>query len=237
MGTFWPIPAVLLAKNAHAPDITIMVEGGVITQEVPQRVPLIASDACLGSAMNFVGDTLDTLGDALHGGWIDVAVLSTNNIDRYGNLNTTCIGPYKTPKARLAGSGGACDLGSLSKRVIIMLLQKKGRFQEKVDYITTPGYLMGGNSRIKAGLLGNTGPSKVITDLGIYGFDHDTKEMILESTQPGITLDRIEQNVQWPLKYSSEIKEAVPPTDEELRILREVVDLYGMYLNDKRYNL
>ena len=180
IGTFWPIPAVLLAKKAHAKEIIMFVEGGVITEEAPPRIPLVASDPCLAPTSVLAGDIFDTLGALLHGGQVDVALLSANNIDRYGNINTTCIGPYRHPQVRMAGSGGACDFGSLAKKVIIILAQARKRFQEKLDYITTPGYLQGGESRFEAGLRPGTGPSKVVTDLGIYGFDSVTREMVLE---------------------------------------------------------
>ncbi|MEE9610765.1 MAG: CoA-transferase, partial [Desulfatiglandales bacterium] len=109
IGTFWPIPVAMLAKKSHAKEIIMFMEGGIITEEAPPRIPLVASDPCLATVSVLAGDILDTLGAAVHGGQIDVALLSANNIDQYGNINTTCIGPYLNPKVRMAGSGGACD--------------------------------------------------------------------------------------------------------------------------------
>jgi glutaconate CoA-transferase subunit B len=213
----------------------MFMEGGIITEEAPPRIPLVASDPCLAPVSVLAGDILDTLGAAVHGGQIDVALLSANNIDQYGNINTTCIGPYLNPKVRMAGSGGACDLGSLSKKVIIILAQGNNRFQEKLDYITTPGYLQGNDSRFEAGLPRDTGPSKVVTDLGLYGFDPITREMVLEGIHAGVTIDDVKRKVLWPLKVSEQIKEIPPPTEEELRILREEVDPQGMYIRNVRF--
>lgn len=235
IGTFWPIPVTLLAKKTHAKDITMFVEGGLITEDAPPRIPLVASDCCLPPTSVLAGDVFDTLGALLHGGQVDVALLSANNIDRYGNINTTCIGPYHHPRVRMAGSGGACDFASLAKRLIIILAQSKKRFQEKLDYITTPGYLQGGESRFEAGLRRGTGPSKVITDLGVYGFDPVSREMVLEGVHAGVTLEEVKSQVQWPLKVSDQLGEVPSPTEEELRILREELDPHGMYIRNARF--
>jgi glutaconate CoA-transferase subunit B len=156
-------------------------------------------------------------------------------VDRFGNINTTCVGDYRRPSVRLAGSGGACDFGSLAKRLIIILEHDRRRFPERVDFITTPGYLSGGRSREEAGLRVGTGPTQVVTSLGIFGFEPETREMLLERIHGGIQVKDVVKAVQWPLRVSERLEEIPPPTPEELRILREEVDPHGMYLRDKRF--
>jgi len=234
VGTYWPILAVILAKKTHAPKITIVVEGGVVRDSAPLRIPLVASDPCMVSGASLCGDSFDTLGMILHAGRTDVGFLSAAIIDKYGNINTTCVGDYLKPKVRLSGSGGACDFGCLAKRLIIMLEHDKRRFPERVDYITTPGYLDGADSRESKGLMPDSGPSAVVTTLGLFRFEENTKEMYLDRYYPGITANEIKASVGWDLKVAEEVKEAEPPTDEEIRILRQEVDPQGMFLRDVR---
>ena len=179
------------------------------------------------------GDTLDALGVIVHGGWADVGFLSASSVDRYGNVNSTCIGNYLKPRTRLPGSGGASDVGSSAKRLIVILEQRRDRFPEKVDFVTTPGFLQGLDSREKAGLR-PSGPNVVVTTMGVFRFEEDSKEMYLDSYHPGVNVGEIRDNVGWELKISPRLKETKPPTDTELRILREEVDPQGMYLRDMR---
>ncbi|HEX08656.1 MAG TPA: 3-oxoacid CoA-transferase, partial [Thermoplasmatales archaeon] len=143
-------------------------------------------------------------------------------IDMYGNINTTVIGEWDKPKVRLPGSGGANDVGSLSRRTIILMRQDKKRFVKKLDFLTTPGYLSGPGAREKAGLPEDTGPYRVITQLGVYGFDDETKRMKLISIHPGVTIEDIKNNSQFEIIIPDEITYTEPPTEEELKILREI---------------
>ena len=181
-----------------------------------------------------LNDSLDTLGMILHAGYPDIAFLPAANVDKYGNINTTCFGDYSKPKFRLGGSGGACDFGALAKKVIIMLEHERQRFPEKVDFITTPGYLEGADSRQNAGLKPGTGPEAVITTLGVFKFDEDTKEMYLDTYFPEGSVEEVKKGFQWDIKISKNLKVASPPTEEEIRILREELDPYGMYLKNNK---
>ena len=157
-------------------------------------------------------------------GHIDYGFLGAAQIDAYGNLNTTCIGPHDQPKTRLPGSGGANDLGSLCWRTIVLMRQDTRKFVEKLDYLTTPGYLSGPGTREVAGLPRNTGPYKVITQLGVMGFDLESMRMALVSTHPGVSVKDVVDNTGFKLI----IPEYVPMTDmpslQELRLLREKLD-------------
>ena len=233
VGTQWPIITTLLAKSLHAPDVTICFEGGVMLAGIPDRIPLFTGDPVTNGCSLLMGDSFNTLGMVLHAGRADMAILSGASVDRYGNINTTCIGDYSSPKIRFGGSGGACDFGSLSSRTMIILEHDKRRFPESVDFITTPGYLQGGNSREQAGLKPGTGPYAVVTTLGLFRFD-EKGEMILRAYHPASSVEEARDNVQWDLKVHEDVRALKPPTDEELDVLRNRLDPRGMYLKAAR---
>ncbi|MBW1781361.1 MAG: CoA-transferase subunit beta [Deltaproteobacteria bacterium] len=233
VGTQWPIIVSLLAKSLHAPTATICYEGGVILNKVPDRIPLFTADPVLNSSSSLLGSSFETLGAVLHGGRAHMALLSAASVDRYGNINTTCIGDYASPKIRFGGSGGACDFGSLAPKTMIILEHDIQRFPEQVDFITTPGYLKGQGDRIKAGLRTDTGPYAVVTTLGLFQFD-DHKEMVLKAHNPTVSIQEVKENVQWDLKIHKDVHPLDPPTENELFVLRERMDPEGMYLRDAR---
>jgi glutaconate CoA-transferase subunit B len=151
-----------------------------------------------------------------------VGILGAAQIDKYGNLNSTAIGDYFHPKVRFSGSGGACDVASFVDRTIIFMQHERRKFVNTVDYLTSPGWLDGPDGRRKAGLPGN-GPSAVITNLAVMGFDAKTREMYLEACFPGKTFQEILDNMEFAVDVSR-ARELEPPSERELRILREVVD-------------
>lgn len=155
-------------------------------------------------------------------GYLDYGFLGAAQIDVYGNINTTVIGSHEKPKVRLPGSGGGNDVGSLCWRTIVIMRQERRRFVSKLDFLTTPGYLTGPGSREKAGLPEGCGPYRVITQLGVYGFDDSTKRMCLISTHPGIPVEQIETNSSFEINISRKVSISKPPTPEELRILHEI---------------
>jgi glutaconate CoA-transferase subunit B len=157
-------------------------------------------------------------------GHIDFGFLGAAQIDAYGNLNTTCIGQHESPKTRLPGSGGANDLGSLCWRNIVLMRQDTRKFVEKLDYLTTPGYLVGPGAREKAGLPRNTGPYRVITQLGVMGFDPESKRMTLISTHPSISVKDVVDNTGFKLIIPDNVPTTDMPSGEELRLLREELD-------------
>ena len=233
VGTQWPIITALLAKALHAPESTLCFEGGVILEKIPDRIPLYTGDPTVNSSSLLLGDSLDVLGMVLHGGLADMGLLSAAAIDRYGNVNTTCIGDYRFPKFRFGGSGGACDFGSLCPKTIFILEHDKRRFPERVDFITTPGYLKGGKSRLEAGLKAETGPYAVVTTLGLFRFDEDG-EMFLSAHHPFSTVEEVKKNVQWDLKVAESVEILKPPSEKELETLRFRLDPQGMYLEGAR---
>ena len=158
-------------------------------------------------------------------GIVDYCFLGGAQIDKYGNLNSTMIGDnYSKPETRFPGSGGANDLASLCWRTMVVTPQNKKRFSTKIDFITSPGYLSGGDSRVNAGLPKDTGPFKVITDIGVYGYHPETKEMMLLSLHPGKILKDVSENTEFEMLIPETYEFTDPPSDKVLTILREKVD-------------
>jgi glutaconate CoA-transferase subunit B len=158
-------------------------------------------------------------------GMIDYTFLGGAQIDAYGNLNSTLIGTdYARPKVRFPGSGGANDLASLCWRILVVTNHDRRRFVEKLDFVTTPGYLSGPGAREAAGLSPGTGPYRVITDLAVLGYHDQTKRMEVLSLHPGVTPEQVRAATGFTLGVREPLTVTQPPGDEELRILREEVD-------------
>ncbi len=225
-----PSLAVNLAYRMHAPGLCMIYESGAVGC-VPTRLPISIGDPCLVTGSLAVVPMLDVFNLYLQNGLFDIGFLGGAQVDRYGNINSTVIGDYRKPKVRLPGSGGACEIASLVKKVVITIGNSKRTLPEKVDFITSPGYLGGGREREALGLQG--GPQLVITDMGVYRFDPETKEMVLDSLHPGVTLDTIRANIGWDVKVATKISETPPPTPEEIRIIREELDPQGIFLRSK----
>jgi glutaconate CoA-transferase subunit B len=186
-------------------------------------MPYSISDPVLIPNSLFIGDSIDAL-SVLQRGEITLALLSTSVVDKFGNCNTTVIGPYEKPIYRLPGGGGATEIAGLSKKVIWLLDDhSKRRLVKKLDYITDPGYLNGYDSRFKAGYPPDTGPEAIITPLCIFRFDSATKEAYLDSLHPDVTIEQVIENTDWDLKVAKEVKQIEPPTMREIEICRAVM--------------
>ncbi|MHA1383812.1 MAG: CoA-transferase subunit beta [Candidatus Helarchaeota archaeon] len=221
----WPFLAVHMAKLLHAPDLFLVMEVGLFQDELaePKKLPFSIADPVLIPNSLFVGDSPDAL-SVLQRGEITLSLLSTSIIDKFGNCNTTVIGPYDKPIYRLPGGGGATEIAGLSKRLIWLLDDhSKRRLVEKVNYITDPGYLDGYNSRVEAGYPPDTGPESIITPLGILKFDPITKEAYLDALHPNATIEQVKENTGWDLKIAKEVKKIEPPTIKEIKICRKVM--------------
>ena len=218
VGMRLPLLGFQLAKQAHAPNAVGVYELGIV-RDAPAPEPIFT----MGDLPNlhratWLADTGDVMG-LLQQGFVDVSFIGGAQVDRFGNLNTSYIGSLDKIETRLPGSGGACDLASLARRHIIIMAHEKRRFVPKVDYITSPGYGDGPVWRKRAGLP-RGGPSTVITTLAILRFDPETREMILSSVHPGITVEDVVANTGWPLKIAASVAETLAPTENELAILR-----------------
>ena len=217
VGMRLPLLGFLLAKSTHAPEAVGIYELGAIRDTVAPEPILTMGDLPNLYRAQWLADTFDLMG-MLQQGLVDASFIGGAQVDRFGNLNTTYIGGPQKPETRLPGSGGACDLASLAKRHIIIMAHQKRRFTPKVDYITSPGYGDGGDWRQRVGLP-RGGPSTVITTLGLLRFTEETKEMILTSVHPGVTVDQVKESTGWPLKVAAEVTETPIPTAAELEML------------------
>jgi acyl CoA:acetate/3-ketoacid CoA transferase beta subunit len=219
-GTGLPMAATTVAKLTHAPDCNYIVETGIGDVQPKHSALSVADPRLMGAAKPaFVKDTLEGLGNVVHRGLADVGFLGGAQIDMYGNLNATMLGSQGKIKKRFPGSGGANVIASCAKRVLVIMQQQKRRFVERVDYITSPGFLSGGNSRQEAGLTGG-GPDKVITDLAVLGFDADSKRMKLISLHPGVTVQQVREATGFELIVPDNVGATPPPTEKELQVLR-----------------
>ena len=223
VGTGVPVATAMLAQMTHAPDLTILFEAGGVAPLLP-TMPISVGDSRT-TFKSLKATTMAEIMEFCQAGMVDYCFLGGAQIDKYGNLNSTMIGSdYKKPKTRFPGSGGANDLASLCWRTMVVTPQNDQRFVEKPDFITTPGFLQGGTSREDSGLPLNTGPYRVITDIGVYGYHPETKEMMLISLHPGKTIEDVKANSSFDILIPEKYDMTTEPTDEELQVLREKVD-------------
>jgi glutaconate CoA-transferase subunit B len=228
-GTGISMVAAMAAKHINAPNSTIFFETGAI-DSLLEELPLAVADprVMYYTAVNgALTDAFAYMQNRKTGKQV-VGIMGAAQIDCYGNLNSTVIGDYDEPTVRFSGSGGASDVASFVDHSLIFMQHEKRKFVNKVDYLTSPGWLDGAGGRERAGLTGK-GPSKVITNMAIMGFDDTTKEMVLESYYPGITPQKILDNMEFEVDISN-AKELRPPTNEEIIVLREKCDPQGLIL-------
>lgn len=226
VGIGLPNMACVLARRLHAPGLVLIYESGAVGA-VPERLPISIGDPALVTNSLSVCSMFDIFSYYLQGGRIDVGFLQGAQIDRFGNLNTTVVGDYTSPSVRLPGSGGACEIAILAKRVLIIAPQSRRSFPERVDFITSPGFVDGPETRERLGMTGS-GPAMVITDLGCYEFE--AGEMILTSLHPGCTLKQVRESIGWDVPVAPNLKTTDQPTSEELRIIREDLDPAHLYI-------
>jgi len=213
-----------------APDLELIYEAGAYGAQ-PARLPLSIGDPTIVSGALAVMSMADLFGYYLQGGRVDVGFLGAAQIDRYGNINTTVIGDYATPRTRLPGSGGACEIAINARQVFVVMRQSGRSFVERIDFRTSPGNLGGGADAIRVrqsqGWSGR-GPSVVVTDLAVYHFDDDG-EMRLDSLHPGASLADVRAAMGWEVRVAADLATTPPPSDAELRLIREVLDPQGRH--------
>jgi len=228
VGVGLPNLACNLARRLHAPNLTMIYEAGVVGAQ-PRRLPLSIGDPTLVSGAASVCSMYEIFAFYLQRGLIDVGFLGGAQIDRYGNVNATVIGDYAHPKVRLPGSGGAAEIAAWAKRTYLLAPHQKRRFPERCDFITSAGFLDGGEARARAGLAGG-GPQAVVTDLGLLEPDANG-ELTLTALHPGATVEQARANTGWDLKAAAQVRATEPPSERELRLLREELDPEGIYLS------
>jgi len=227
VGVGVPNLAANLAKRLQAPNLLLVYESGAVGSN-PSRMPLSIGDPCLVSGAKSVCSMYEQFAYYLQGGRIDVGFLGGAQIDKFGNINSTVIGSYKTPKVRLPGSGGACDIASNVKKIIVITPHEKRRFVEKVDFLTSPGFIDGKDGWRKLKLQGG-GPYAVITNLCTFKFDDATGEMTVVALHEGVTIEQVQESTPWPVKVADKLENTPPPSKEEVDALR-ALDPQKIYL-------
>jgi glutaconate CoA-transferase subunit B len=215
-----PLLAAALAQQRHAPKLTMVIEGGIIGPQIrPGRLPISTNEMRAAHRAQMLPGITDTFLFAQRG-FLDYGFMGGAQIDQHGNVNTSVIGAdYWKPKVRLPGTGGANDIASLCREVIILTPHEKRRFVPRVDFVTSPAWLDGDGARRQAGLLFG-GVSRVVTTLGVFGFDPDSRRMRVEAVHPGVTLDRVRAETGFDLLSVPDVGVTEPPTDHELEMLR-----------------
>ena len=222
VGIGLPNLACNFARATHAPNLCMIYEAGAVGA-IPERVPPSIGDPTLVTGSLMVAGMTEVFQYFLQNGKIEVGFLGGAQIDKYGNLNTTVVGNYASPKVRLPGSGGACEIAIYAQRTLIVMKLNKRAFPEKVDFITSPGTRSHGKSRKEWGMPG-AGPVKVITDKCILEPNAETGELEVSALYPGATLADVRANVGWALRAREPLGTVAPPSAEDVRLLRERLD-------------
>jgi glutaconate CoA-transferase, subunit B len=222
-GVGMPLLASAVARHRHAPHLTIVLEGGIIgTTLLPGKLPISTNEMRAAYGAQMLTDITDIFLYAQRG-YFDYGFLGAAQVDMYGNINTSVIGSMDRPRVRLPGSGGANDIISLCNEVLIVTQHEPRRFVGRVDFVTSPGYLSGGDSRARAGLItGRLGA--VVTDLALLDFEPASRRMRLRGLQPGVSVAQVRAQTGFELLVSDEITELTPPSPEEIAIYRELRD-------------
>lgn len=230
VGIGLPNLACNLARETHAPGLFMIYESGAVGA-IPERLPVSIGDPSLVTDSLQVVSQADIFQCFLQRGLIEVGFLGGAQIDRWGNINTTVIGPYGNPKVRLPGSGGACEIAVHAKRLLVIMRMSKRTFVEKCDFVTSPGHRFEGKTRQELGLPGG-GPTRVITDLGVLDFAAGDGEAVLIETYPGVTVEQVKAACGWDLKVAPGLRpgEAKVPDATIVGLLRDKLDPQRLYL-------
>ncbi len=228
VGIGLPNLACNLARGTHAPHLALIYESGAVGA-VPERLPVSIGDPALVTGSLMVCGMADVFQLFLQNGRIEVGFLGGAQVDRYGNINTTVIGPYNRPTVRLPGSGGAAEIAVHARRTLIVAQLNPRAFPERVNFVTSPGHRYAGRTRRELGMPG-AGPVKVITDKAVLEGDEVSGEMVLAGLYPGVSVDEVQAGVGWPLARRERLEAVAPPTATELRVLRNVLDPKGLFL-------
>jgi glutaconate CoA-transferase subunit B len=215
-----PSTAANLARAVHAPSVVLVYESGTIGAK-PDRLPLSIGDGELADTADAVVSVPEIFNYWLQAGRIDVGFLGAAQIDRLANLNTTVVGDYDDPAVRLPGAGGAPEISASCRHVIVMMRHSRRTFVEHLDFRTSVGFGDSPGDRERLGLTGS-GPSLVITDLGLLRPDPKTCELTLTDLHPGVSLDQVREATGWPLVVSGELRTTEPPSAVELDHLRRL---------------
>lgn len=220
VGIGLPSAACNLARLTHAPDIVLIYESGTIGTK-PNVLPLSIGDGELAETAACVIPLPEVFAHYLQNGRVDVGFLGAAQIDRFGNLNSTVIGPYGKPSTRLPGAGGAPEIASNARQTFVVMKASPRSFVKQLDFRTSGGYLGGGGERARSGARGG-GPRALITDVGILKPLPGTEELAFAAAYPGISIEQARAAIGWPLAAFDKIESIAPPNRKELETLREL---------------
>ncbi len=220
VGIGLPSAACNLARLTHAPHITLIYESGTIATK-PNVLPLSIGDGELCETALTTVSIPEVFRYWLQGGRVSVGFLSGAQVDCFGNLNTTVIGPYRRPKVRLPGSGGAPEIAASCGQIFIVMRQTPRSFVARLDFLTSLGQGRSGGERNALGVK-TKGPTLLVTDLCIMRPNPRTKEFVVVSLHPGVPRERVRESTGWPVKFAESVEESMPPTPLELETLREL---------------
>lgn len=226
VGMRLPLLAFFLAKATHAPAAVGLFENGVL-RDSPATDPIHTMSDPPNNLGALMCTDMNGVMNLLHRGKVDLGFIGGAEVDPYGNMNTSYVQGAGDRDLRLPGSGGACDIACLSRRLLIIMAHERRRFVPRVHYVTSPGYGSGKRWREEVGLP-RGGPAAVITTLAVLRFDPDTREAYLASAHPGVSVPDLQNNTGWPLKLAPRIEETPPPTPAELEIIRRF-DPHGFW--------
>jgi len=216
-----PSAACNLARLTHAPGITLIYESGTIAAR-PAVLPLSIGDPELCETALTTVPVPEMFAYWLQGGRITLGFLAAAQLDRFGNINTTVIGPYARPRVRLPGAGGAPEIASFCRQVFVIVPHERRAFVERVEFVTSFGFGEGGDHRRRLGLT-TAGPALVVTSHCLMRPDPETKELIVTSLHPGVTREEVIQRTGWPVRFAQDLEDTPEPTRDELHVLRELL--------------
>ncbi|HET8615298.1 MAG TPA: CoA-transferase subunit beta [Actinomycetales bacterium] len=220
VGIGLPSTAANLARRTHAPDVVLVYESGTLGAK-PDTLPLSIGDGVLADTADAVVGVPEVFAYWLQPGRIDVGFLGGAQVDRFANINSTVIGPYRDPLVRLPGAGGAPEIAASCGEVVVVVRHTPRILVDRVDFVTSFGYGRGPGERERLGLKGS-GPSRVITDLGVLQPDERTCELTLTHLHPGATIDQARAATGWELRVAEDLQQTPAPSTHELEVLRQL---------------
>lgn len=220
VGIGLPSAACNLARLSHAPEITLIYESGTIATK-PSVLPLSIGDGELCETAMTTVSVPEMFRYWLQGGRVTHGFLGAAQLDKFANINSTVIGSYDKPKTRLPGGGGAPEIATSCGEIFIVMKQSQRSFVEKVDFVTSLGHGKGGDDRKSYGVT-TKGPTRVVTDLCIMEPDPVSRELTVVGLHPGVTREAVVEATGWAVKFVPNLAETPPPTDAELKVLRDL---------------
>jgi len=221
VGFHWPMLMSRIARRLHAPRVTVVYENGIVEDRLTPLLPTSPCDLTSAEGATTCAGSLEALYMWLGAGRVKMTMLEAAIVDRFGNINTTAVGPYGQPKVRLPGSGGGTELGSLGRGLFLVSAStSRRRYPESVDYVTSPGYLGGRAQRDALGYKRGTGPQMLVNPLGLFRFD-EQGEMYAAALHAGVTVEQVRGSFGWPIAVPPDAPVLPVPGREALQVIRE----------------